>query len=328
MGAKKFSPVEKAAIIVASLGEDLAPQVFRQMKSDELGKIARSLNNLGRLELAEIEEVLSEFLEILKSPKVKFLDAKAFVDRMATKSGNYGQPLADSFGAGDYTMRVFGQTRPELLYRVIDQDQPQTIALILSHAPPVFAAKLLKICPERLRLDVLIRMARLQNVDPVLIQEIDEHLIKELEKSGHNASQKIGGIKKVADILNALNQEAPELLARLSVRDPKLSTAIQQEMFIFADLLKIEGKGMQEIIKAMKRETLILALRGASPAMLNKFVAGMSGRSAEMFREDLEALGAQKKSDVMKARTLVLELTSQLIESGKIQMAAESDTYL
>jgi len=328
MGAKKFSPAEKAAIIVASLGEDLAPQVFKSMARDEVGKIGRSLSNLGRLELGEIEEVLGEFLEILNSPKVKFLDAKSFVEKMSKKSGKGGDALVESFGHGDYTMQVFQRTRPEILYRVIELDHPQTLALILSHAPSPFAAALLKIFPESMRLTILIRMARLQEVDPLLIMDLDEHLIREIDKIGSSASQKIGGVKKVAEILNALNHEAPEILNKLSERDPSLTANIQQQMFTFTDLLKIEGKGIQEVVKAVKRETLILALRGASPALLNKFVGGMSGRSADMFREDLEALGAQKKSDVMNARTQLLDITSKLIASGKVQLTSDSNTFV
>lgn len=328
MGAKKFSSAEKAAIIVASLGEDLAPKIFSQMNSDEIGKIGRSLQNLGRLELSEIEETLSEFLALLQSPKSKALDAQSFIERMSKKTGRNGLSLADSFGPGDYRMRVFDKTRPELLYRIIEQDKPQTLALILSHAPSSFAAPLLKIFPERMRLDVLIRMAKLQEVDPLLIQELDEHLMRELDKLGHGSSQKIGGIKKVAEILNALNQEAPELLNRISERNPTMASDIQQEMFTFEDLLKIDVKGLQEIVKGLKREALILAMRGASPEMLNHFVASMSERSGKMFREDLEALGGQKKSDVMSARTQLLDLTRSLIEAGKIPLTSDNNQYV
>jgi flagellar motor switch protein FliG len=328
MGAKKFSSAEKAAIIVASLGEDLAPKIFSQMNSDEIGKIGRSLKNLGRLELSEIEETLSEFLSLLQSPKSQALDAQSFIDKMAKKTGRNGLSLADSFGPGEYRMRVFDRTRPELLFRIIDQDKPQTLALILSHAPSSFAAPLLKIFPERLRLDVLIRMAKLQEVDPLLIQELDEHLMRELDKLGHGSSQKIGGIKKVAEILNAMHQEAPELLNKISERNSIMAGDIQQEMFTFEDLLKIDVKGIQEIVKTVKREALILAMRGASPLLLNHFVSSMSERSGAMFREDLEALGGQKKSDVMSARTQLLDLTRSLIDSGKIQVMSDSNQYV
>ena len=328
MVAKKFSATEKAAIIVASLGEDLAPQVFGKMNHEEVGKIGRSMRSLGRLELAEIEHVLTEFLQILQSPQTKTIDAKSFIERMSKKVGKNGETLADSFGPGEYTMRVFDRCKPEVLYRIVSLDKPQTLALILSHAPSSFAAQLLKIFPEKMRIEVLLRMARLQEVDPLLIQELDDHLVRELDKQGHGNSQKIGGIKKVADILNAMNQEAPELLLKLSERNPNLAEDIQSEMFTFEDLMKIDVKGIGEIVKTVKRETLLLSLRGVPQPMLNKFLEGMSSRSAQMFSEDLQALGGQKKSDVMTARTQVMNTTRELIEAGKILIANGSEQYV
>ncbi|MBC7660811.1 MAG: hypothetical protein H7249_14030 [Chitinophagaceae bacterium] len=328
MGAKKFSPAEKAAIIVASLGEELAPQVFGQLQKEDAGKIGRSMQTLGRLELTEIESVLNEFLTILQSPTIKTLDAKSFIDKMSKKIGKNGEPLIDSFGTADYTMRVFDMTKPDLLYRAITSEKPQTLALILSHAPSTFAAPLLKFFPEKMRIEILMRMAKLREVDPMLIQELDDHLIRELDKLGHGASQKIGGVKKVAEILNALNQDANGLLERISERNPLLATDIQQEMFTFEDILKINGKGIAEIVKGVKREVLLLALRGADVKLVAKFTSGMSERSASMLREDLEALGAQKKSDVMSARSQLLSVTRNLIEAGTVQIEGEDGQYV
>ena len=328
MGAKKYSPADKAAIIVAALGEELAPQIFAKLGVEDSTKIGHSLRSLGALELKDIDEVLTEFLTILQSPKARVLDVKSFLSGLETKGGAKGRALLDSLGTGDYKMRVFDRTRPEILYRVIAMETPQTLALILSHAPSEFAAGLVKQFPEANRIDILLRMARLQDVDPELVQEIDDQLVRSVDKLGSAGSQKIGGVKKVAEILNALNQDAPIILDQIAQKMPGLAADIQQEMFTFEDLLKINDKGIAEIIKNFKRETLILALRGAKVEMVQKFAAGMSERSAKMFREDLEALGGQKKSDVMKARSDLLAHTQSLIEAGSVEFGDSAGAYV
>ncbi|RZA17599.1 MAG: hypothetical protein EOP10_22455 [Proteobacteria bacterium] len=328
MGAKKLSPSDKAAIIIATLGEDLAPQVFASLGVEDSAKIGRSLRGLGSIDLQEIEVVLNEFLLLLQSPnKAKSLDVQTFMKNLQAKKGANNLALLENLGTPDYSMRVFARTRPEILYRVISKETPQTLALILSHAPTDFGAALVKLIPEALRIDVLLRMARLLEVDPEMIAELDEQLIADVDKLG-SASQKIGGIKKVAEILNAMNQEAGGLLEKISERQPTLAADIQQEMFTFADLLKINDRGIAEIVKGVKRESLILALRGSPGEMVQKFAKGMSERSAKMFREDLEALGAQKKSDVMKARDELLAHARSLIEAGKVEFGGSSGEYV
>lgn len=328
MGAKKFSPSDKAAIIVASLGEDLAPEVFKQLGLEDSAKIGRSLRTLGLVDQKDIDEVLTEFLSLLESPRARGIDVKSFLKGLHAKSNAKNQALLDSLGQGEYRMRVFERTRPDILYRVIANETPQTLALILSHAPSEFAAPLIKLFPEILRMDVLLRMARLQEVDPEWIQEIDDQLVQAVDKLGATHAQKIGGVKKVAEILNALSQDAPGLLDKIAERQPNLADDIKQEMFTFEDLLKINDKGIQEIVKGVKRESLILALRGAPVEMIQLFARGMSERSAKMFREDLEALGAQKKSDVMKAREELLQHTRGLIENGKVEFGAGAGAYV
>lgn len=328
MGAKKLSPSDKAAIIVASLGEDLAPEVFRQLGSEDSVKIARSLKHMGMVDQKDIDEVLKEFLAVLESPRARGVDVGTFLERLKSKSGAKTSAFLDSLGQVEYRMRVFEKTRPDILYRVISNETPQTLALILSHAPSEFAAPLVKMFNETLRMEVLLRMARLQEVDPELIAEIDQQLISAVDKLGVSNSQKIGGIKKVAEILNALSQEAPHLLDKISERQPELASDIKQEMFTFDDLLKINDKGIQEVVKVVKREVLILAMRGAPVPMVQHFARGMSERSGKMFREDLEALGSQKKSDVMKAREELLAQTRGLIESGKVEFGLNSGAYI
>ncbi len=316
MASKTFSPAQKAAIIVATLGEELAPQVFAQLPKTEAGRIASSLKGLGRLELSEIEGVLTEFLGILQKPSNRMLDGQAFLRKMNERGGKSAEMWAQI--KTDYTMQVFDRTRPEILYRVISNETPQTLALIFSHAPAEFGAALLKHFATEMRLQILIRMAQLREVDQEVLQELDEQLIRETDKLGQASQQKIGGTKKVAEILNALHGDANPLLERLAERDPELASNIQDEMFTFEDLVKIEARSLTEVLKAVKRETLLVALRGAPKELMNKLLVMMSERSATLFREDFEALGAQKKSDVLAARNQVLATTRELIEKGLV----------
>ncbi len=328
MGAKKFNPSEKAAIIALALGEDLAPAVLSQLGPDESMKIARNLKTLGRLELKEIDEVLVEFLSLLNSKGPKVLDTEAFLAGLQKKGDSRTREFLENARSGEYRMRVFDRTKPDILYRIIAKEVPQTLALIFSHAPSDFGAEMLKHFQEPMRITILLRMAKLREVDPDFVREIDEQLLSEVDKLGLSGHQKIGGIKKVAAILNALNQESQPLLSKLSERQPDLAASIEQEMFTFEDLLKVDDKGIQELVKTVKREVLLLSLRGADIKLVQKFAAGMSERSAKMFREDLEALGAQKKNDVLDARRLLLDQARTLLEEGRIELNQRSSEYI
>ncbi len=328
MGAKKYSPSDKAAILMTALGEDLAPELFSRVGKDDATKIARALKNLGAVEHAEVELVLREFLVLLQSPKVRNIDPATFLNALKTKNNPKADLFLEAIGRGDYQMRVFDRTRPEILHAVVQKESPQTLALIFSHAPSQFAAELLRRFRESERLEILLRMASLKEVDPILVEELDSHLIAATEKLGVTQSQKIGGVKRVAEILNALNQDSQPLLEGLSKVSPELTKSIQDEMFTFEDLLKIDDKGAADLVKIVKRETLLLALRGAPGELIQKFARGMSERSAKMFHEDLEALGAQKKSEVLNARSEILKITRELIDQGKIACGSTSGAYI
>jgi flagellar motor switch protein FliG len=327
MAVKKLSPSDKAAVILATLGEGIAPQLVAGLGHEEGKRIIRSLQSLRTLDLEAVEGVLEEFLQLLQSPKSKSLDVRAFTRSLQKGKGSERLAFIEALNVADGSMRVFERTSPDILFRVIANESPQTLALILCHAPSDFAAALIKLFPESLRIELLVRMARLQEVDPLVVAELDEQLLAEIDKLSSNTSHKAGGIKKAAEILNALNQDANILLEGISRVKPQLATDIRQEMFTFENLLSINDRGLTEIIKGFRRELLILALRGASEEMIQRFSHSMSERSARLFREDLDALGAQKKSDVMKARAELVQYARALIDSGKIGLN-DTDGYV
>lgn len=319
MPAKSLTPDEKAALVILSLGEELATQIFSKLERAEAQRIAMRLQQLGRVDQTQVDAALKEFLELLHTPKSKRLDdpqdlAKRLVQR--SLQGDATEKLLASLS--HVRMRVFERASVEVLGRILVNEVPQTVALVMAHAPAPQAGQLLRQFPESMRTEILLRVARLQPVDPEVLQDIDDHLIAKAARVA--PKQKVGGARKVAELLNSLDQDGLHILQKMQERDPRLAETIRDEMFTFEDLVKLDNRGVQDLAKVVKRETLLLALRGASPSLFKLFLMNMSERSAKIFQDDYEALGPQKAVDVKAARQSILEIVRKLIEDGKLSI--------
>jgi flagellar motor switch protein FliG len=226
MAARKFNPSQKAAILLLSLGEELAAEIFRGMNEHEVRTVGSALKQLGKVEQADIDAVVNEFLTILNTKTTGLhKDTAEFAQKaiqLAFK-GDKGQQIAQQLGRGPARMRSLEVADSTTLARILQMEHPQTIAMILAHATADKASAILLQIPEALRTEIMVRLSKLEPIDPELVMEIDQHILQEVERMGSLGQRKLGGSRKVAEILNHLDKEGQILLEKIEERSPDLS---------------------------------------------------------------------------------------------------------
>lgn len=326
MSALKLAPAEKVAILLMALGEDIAAEVFQNLDPVEVRRIGAAMSQLGRIEQSTIDIVIHEFLGLLNTKSSTLgtngVDFAQRAIRLAFKTSE-GEELASAISKGDVRMRALEVADPATLARILQNELPQTLALVLAHATPEKASTLLKLWPERIRAELLMRVAKLGPVDPETVAQLDQHLLQELEKVGSSRQLKRGGPQAVASILNRMDKEGLGLLERLGERQPDLASEIREKMFTFDDLHLLDDRGLQELIKIVPQTKLCLALRGTSEKIQQLFFRNMSQRAAKLLKEDMAAAAPQKLSDVVKVQNEILEVVRKLEDEGKIVIERE-----
>jgi len=321
MAVRSYNPTQKAAILLLALGEELAAEIFRSMNESEVRSVGSALRQLGKVEQTDMDQVVQEFLGILNTKTTGIdKDTAGFAQKaiqLAFK-GEKGQQIAKQLGRGPHRMRALEIADTTTISRILALEHPQTIAMVLAHATSDKASAILMQLHEALRTEIMLRLSKLQPIDPEVVAEVDQHLLKEIERMGSLHQRKLGGSKKVADILNHLDKEGLRLLEKIEERNPDLSEDIRQNMFTFDDLVLLDARSVQEVTKKVPRGILSLALRGATDKVKTLFFKNMSERSAKMMADDIEALGAQKKSDVLHAQREVLNEVHRLEGDGTI----------
>lgn len=321
MGISKLSPSDKTAILMLALGENLAAEILKHMKPDEVKKIGSALSRTGQVKQETMDLVLGEFMQILKSGQPELVQggfdiARNVIDK-AFNGDSKAQGIIHDLAASHIKIDALEQADAATIYRIIANEHPQTIAIIVTFAKPKQAGEIIRLLPESLRTEVITRVTSLGEVTVDLVQEIDDFLSQEIQRAGMK-KKNLGGVQKAAAILNAMSQDRSEILDQISERDPDLSQSIKQNMFIFEDLAKLEPNSMSLLFKSLPSQVWVLALRGADKSVLDAITASMSQRAAQTLTEDIEVSGPQAVSKVEEARRQILDQALSLAEQEKI----------
>ena len=322
MAINKYTGAQKAAILLLSFGEDISAEIFKNLNEFEIKRVGAAMSRLGRLEQDIVDEIIMEFYGILQQNRKFFYGGNDFTKKVigsAFKGGDADQMIEDLALSSSANLDSLELIDPRTLATFIRNEHPQTIALILAHLDPKKCGETLKLLPESLHTEVLLRIANLDAVAPEIIDEIDDVLRNEIQAMGSISHQKIGGVEPIAEMLNLIDKATEEqILDNLEERDPELAEQVRQLMFVFDDLVKIDDRGIQELVKNVQNDKWKIALKTASEAVRELIFKNMSERASQMLREDMEAMAAVKLADVENIQYEIVQVARKLEEEGKI----------
>lgn len=328
--SESLSSLERAAILLMSLGETDAAQVLKHMGPKEVQKIGLAMSQLQNVSRADVEEVLGDFLEDVGEQTGLGVGADSYIRRMLSEAlgEDKANGLIDRILLGGNTtgLDTLKWMEPRAVADIIRFEHPQIQAIVLSYLDSDQGAEIIRYFDPKVRLDVMLRVAALESVQPQALQELNDILEKQFSGSGGTQTTSMGGVKVVANIMNNLDSNIEgELMDAIKEIDESLGEEIEDLMFVFDNLADLDDKDLQILLREVKPETLTLALKGAEGRVQEKIFKNMSKRAAELLRDDLEAQGPVRVSEVETSQKEVLGVARRLAEDGTINLASSGD---
>jgi len=327
VGTEVTPGVQKAAILLVILGEQVSGEVLKQLDEEEIQQVSREVARVSAVSSEQAESVLDEFYQmtlahdyVLKGgvDYARKLLVNAFGPESARKLLDR---LMKTLGSEIASFDELQKADPQQLAKFIHNEHPQMVALILSHLNASQAAALLISLPPELRADVAWRMANLDQISPEIIGKVAGIIGQKLKALGEFSRESCGGVRAVAEMFNRLDSgTSKEILDGIEQQDSILVEAIRHLMFVFEDLLLIDQNGIKELLSKVDRKLLTVALKGTSEELKKHFLQCMSQRGAEMLQEDMEALGPTKLKDVDGAQQQIIAVVRQLESEGTISL--------
>ncbi len=317
--------LDRTAILLLALGEQDAAEILRHMGPKEVQDISMAIAGLNKVTTDMMEAVLSQFLDAIGNETSLGLGSDEYIRNMLNNA------LGEDKAAGMIDRILLGRDSkgieqlkwmdPRAIAELIRLEHPQIIAIVLSFLEPDQAAGVLGELPENTRANILMRVATLESIQPNALQELDQILEKQLAGNQNVSSSSLGGVKPAANILNLLEgSAATQVLEQITDTDEELSQELQDNMFVFENLIDVDDRGIQTLLREVSSEQLLMALRAADEALQEKIFRNMSSRAAEMLRDDLEAAPPVKLSDVETAQKEILGIARRLADAGEIML--------
>ncbi|MFT5350750.1 MAG: flagellar motor switch protein FliG [Planctomycetota bacterium] len=316
---------QRAAVLLMTIGEDSASEVLKHMGPKEVQRIGIAMTTIGDVSKEIVKSVLEEFLQTVNSHSSVGMGAEEYVRNVLTNA------LGVDKAAGIIDRILLGGNSKGLeslkwmdargVAELIRNEHPQIIAIILSYLDSDHAAGVLTVFPVKVQADVLLRIATLEGVQAAAMKELNDTFENQLKGGGNLQSSAIGGVKTAADILNFVESAAEaSIMEKIKETDEELGQDIQDLMFVFDNLIDVDDRGIQTILREVATDTLLLALKATDDALKEKVFGNMSKRAAEMLRDDLEAKGPVRLSEVETAQKEILTITRRLADEGEITL--------
>ena len=324
--------IRKAAILLLTMDDELSREVLKELEDEEIEAIGKEISQMKLVPDAVVTHVRDEFIRKLnkRSSHVvggesKFRDlimksfsneqAEAFLESMDSKRGLPGEFLR--------------KCDTKALANILKGEHPQTIALVLSVLGTKKAGDVIVALPDKMQGDVVIRMAFLETVDMKILEEIENVLQEQMQSIGIVDGRQLGGVEVVAGIINQMDRTTEsELLGQVEESHPDLAERIRQLMFTFEDLIHIDDKSVQVLLKEISSDDISMALKGASDTMKEKIFSNMSERAAAMLKEDIEVMGPVRLSDVEKSQIKIAMIAKKLESEGKVVLSRGDEQFV
>ncbi len=316
---------EKAAILLSSLGPTTTKLIFKHMKDNDIKRMINNMSSIVKAPIWMVKRVLEEFYSsINEDNELLFSENKGREFIVGTLGEDRAKQLLGQIVdiGNNNSLESLELVDTRTLANFLINEHPQTIALICAHLPVEKKVEVLKKLPEGLQAEVVLRVANLDFVSPELIAQLDDVLKTELATLGSIDTQQLGGVEPIADMLNLMDKNSEKnIMARVEEKDPELAEEIRKLMFVFEDLVYVDDKGVQELLKIVDNQKLVIALKTAPDEVKGKLFKNMSNRAASLLKEDLEAQGPTKLSDVEKAQQDIVQQLKDLESKGKAMIA-------
>ena len=323
---------DRAAILLMSLGEEQASEVLKHMGAKDVQRIGVAMAGLQTVNRQQAEVVLGDFVTTVEDQTNLGVGSHDYVRRVLNQAlGDKGSNLIDRIliGRDSRGLENLKWMDPRSVAELIRMEHPQIIAIILAYLEADNAAEVLASLPERARPDVIMRLATLDGIPPSAFQELDEVLERQFSGSENVKSSMVGGIRSAAEILNFVDGANEQLVLKtVAENDENLSQQIQDQMFVFDNLIDVDDRSIQTLLRDISTDTLVIALKGADADLLDKFVNNMSKRAAEMLTEDLETKGPVRLSEVEAAQREILSAARRLEEQGELNLSGSGEEYV
>jgi len=325
--------MRKAAILLVTLGEELAKTMFQSLTEQNVQRVTEEIMSLRAVTPEETTQVLTEFYGLLETQQYIGQGGPDYAKRLLTEA--FGSSRAEELlaqvrilqdrSAGD--LKILQKMDVQQLSKFLENEHPQTVALVLAHLDAKRGSKVLMHLKEETRVDAVRRLAEMRQFSPEMAQQVALVLNRRMEAMGDGrARRSYSGFKVVAELLNMLDQESSKhILEEIETNQPQVAIGIRTLMFTFDDLLTVPAISIREIVAAADKRTLALALKGAKDGIRAHLYKAMSSRAVEMLKEDMETMGPIRAKDVNVAQQELLQVARKLESEGKVVLRVEPE---
>lgn len=333
MSIKTLTGLNKAAILLICLGEEATSKIFQELSDDEIRQVTRTMATIDHIPEGIKDKVFASYAETQRELAGIFVKGADFAKSAISAAGSEERTteLMEQFVSGTESrpLETIALMHPKMVAGLLEKEHPQTVALILSTQHVEHASEILANLPEEVRADVVYRIAKIEKVSPEVITRIEDALHREIGLVAGKEQKQVGGLDKVVDLLDHMkNSMDTEILETIEQSDPDMAEEIRKRMFTFENLVALDGRSLQMILREVSNDSLTLALKTASEEMKEKIFANMSARAGDMIRDDLEAMGPVRLSEVEAMQQTIVKIAMKLQDEGKLVLGSGSGDEL
>ncbi|MCF6137105.1 flagellar motor switch protein FliG [Pseudalkalibacillus berkeleyi] len=323
---QKLSSKQKAAVLLISLGPDVSAEIYKHLSEEEIERLTLEISNVRKVETVVKEEIIDEFHQIALAQEYITQGGIGYAKTVLEKAlgANEASSIISRL-TSTLQVRPFDFARkadPGQILNFIQSEHPQTIALVLSYLESTQSAQILSELPQEVQADVAKRIALMDRTSPEVISEIEQILEQKLSTTVTQDFTQAGGIEAVVEVLNGVDRSTERtILDALEIQDPDLAEEIKKRMFVFEDIVTLDNRSIQRVIRELPNEDLLLSLKAASEEVKEIVFQNMSKRMVENFQEEMEYMGPVRLKDVEEAQSRIVSIIRRLEEAGEVVIA-------
>ncbi|MBW1635835.1 MAG: flagellar motor switch protein FliG [Deltaproteobacteria bacterium] len=333
MAIETLTGINKVAVLLICLGEDAASKIFDELSDEEVRLVTRAMGTINHIPEEIKEKVLANYHEARNHFAGIYVKGEDFAKNAiaATSGDQRSDYLMDQFisATDSKSLETISLMAPRMVASLLEHEHPQTIALVLSTQHVEHASEILSHLPEEMQTDVTYRISKIERVSPEVISRIEDALNREIGLVSGKAHRKVGGIDAVVGILNHMKNNLDlDILEKMEETDPNMADEIRKKLFTFENLMALDGRSLQMILREINNDSLTIALKTASEQMKEKIFENMSIRAADMIKDDLETMGPVRLSEVELMQQTIIKIAMKLEAEGKLLLGPGGEDEL